>query len=156
MITATVVYYISLFFAALLAATILPFSSEIIFASSIALGYDPLLCIIIASLGNCTGVTINYLIGIRGINYFLNKLNFNEEKRQYYHSKFIKYDKYLLLAAWLPIIGDPITIYAGIVRVRFVHFALIVYTARILRYIALYYLVANSNLPEYLQFLINE
>jgi membrane protein YqaA with SNARE-associated domain len=140
----TIAYYFSLFISTLLAATILPLSSEIVFSSSIIMGYDPFLCILVASLGNCAGVTINYLIGISGINFLLDKLNFNKGKREYYHNKFIQYDKYLLLAAWLPIIGDPITIYAGIVRVRFITFALIVYTARILRYIIIYYLIASS------------
>ncbi len=141
MMVSLYVYYLSLFFSALLAATLVPLSSEIVFSASILLGYDPVLSIIVASLGNCTGVTINYIIGRSGVNYLLDKFHFNEEKREYYHQKFIKYDNYLLLAAWMPVIGDPITVYAGIVKTRFMIFASIVYTARILRYIAIYYLI---------------
>lgn len=140
--TSLTVYYFSLYLSALLAATILPFSSEVVFASSIIMGYDPMLCLVIASLGNCSGVTINYFIGRSGISYLLKKINFDENKSEYYHKKFQKYDNYLLLAAWTPILGDPITIYAGVVKVRFLTFTAIVYTGRVARYIVIYFLIA--------------
>ena len=106
------------------------------------MGYDPTLTILVASLGNCSGVTINYIVGRSGINYLLNKLKFDEKKRDYYHEKFEKYDKYLLLAAWTPFLGDPITIYAGIAKLNFYVFALFVYTGRIVRYLIIYLLLS--------------
>jgi membrane protein YqaA with SNARE-associated domain len=139
-----ITFYSSLFAGTLLAATILPFSSEVIFISYILMGYDPFFCILIASLGNCSGVTINYFIGRSGLTYLLQKLNFDQKMRDYYHMKFERYDKYLLLAAWTPVFGDPITIYAGVVKTRFPVFASFVYTGRIARYILIYLLIDKS------------
>ena len=52
--------YFGLFVATFLAATILPFSSEIVLVSLIAAGFDPIHCFIIATLGNTLGGMTSY------------------------------------------------------------------------------------------------
>ena len=52
--------------AAFLAATLVPVSSEIVFTGYLALGYSKSACLIIASLGNCLGTSVNYMIGMAG------------------------------------------------------------------------------------------
>lgn len=107
--------------------------------------YNPFLVLVIASFGNCTGVTINYFLGKNGINFILNKRKIlGDDKLDYYNEKFKKYNNAIFLLAWLPIIGDPITIYAGIIKLKFSEFALYVYTTRILRYIVLYYFIETN------------
>jgi membrane protein YqaA with SNARE-associated domain len=53
--------------AAFLAATLVPVSSEIVFTGYLALGYSKSACLIIASLGNCLGTSVNYVIGMAGL-----------------------------------------------------------------------------------------
>ncbi len=137
--------YISLFFVALLSATMIPMSSEAALVGALALDLDPMKLLIIASLGNCTGVTINYFLGSYGVTYFIEKIfKFDEAKLEKYNKKLEKYNYLFLLASWLPIVGDPITVYLGIVKCNFVKFSLFVYTTRVIRYIVI--IVTYQNL----------
>lgn len=130
--------YISLFFISLLSATMIPISSEAALLGALALGGDQSTLLLIASLGNCTGVTINYLLGLYGVKYFIDKVfKFDEIKMNKFNAKYKKYNYLFFLASWLPIIGDPITIYLGLVKCNFAKFALFVYTTRILRYVVI-------------------
>jgi membrane protein YqaA with SNARE-associated domain len=58
--------YLGLFLSAFLAATILPVASEVVLLSMLGLGYDPILCLIIATIGNTLGAILNYFIGYIG------------------------------------------------------------------------------------------
>lgn len=130
--------YVSLFFVSLLSATMIPMSSEAALVGALALGLDPFEVLFAASLGNCIGVTINYFLGLYGITYFIEKIfKFDDKKLHTYQDKYRKYNYLFLLASWLPIIGDPITLYLGIVKCNFVKFSLFVYTTRIIRYIVI-------------------
>ena len=130
--------YVSLFFVSLLSATMIPLSSEAALVGALALGLDPLELLVVASLGNCIGVTINYFLGKYGITYFIEKIfKFNDEKLNRYQDKYKKYNYLFLLSSWLPIVGDPITVYLGIVKCNFVKFSLFVYTTRVIRYVVI-------------------
>ncbi len=132
--------YISLFFVSLLSATMIPMSSEAALLAALALGYDPTTLLVVASLGNCTGVTINYFLGYYGVTYFIEKVfKFDDAKMQKFNTRYTKYNYLFLLISWLPIIGDPITIFLGIVKCNFAKFSLFVYTTRVIRYIVLIY-----------------
>ena len=133
-----------LFLFTLLAATLIPFSSEAILSSALLVEHNPILILIVASLGNCSGVTINYFLGKKGVNFLLRKkFIFSQQKLDYLNIKFKKYNKAILLLAWLPFIGDPITIYAGIIEVRFREFVIYVFSGRVLRYIAIYFITTE-------------
>jgi len=57
--------YLSIFFVSFLAATIVPFSSEVGLASLLSLGiHNNILLLIFASFGNILGSCINWLLGI--------------------------------------------------------------------------------------------
>lgn len=134
-------FYFLLFLTTFLAATLIPLSSEAILSSALLLKHNPVLVLIVASLGNCGGVTLNYFLGKKGVNFFLRrKAILTQEKLDYFNRKFNKYNNALFLLAWLPVIGDPITIYAGIIELRFQKFILYVFTGRIVRYIATYFI----------------
>jgi len=55
--------YLGLFLASFLAATVLPFSSEVVFAALISAGMDVWGCILTASLGNALGGATCYGVG---------------------------------------------------------------------------------------------
>ncbi|WP_018236823.1 YqaA family protein [Ensifer sp. BR816] len=129
--------YAGLFTVALAAATILPMQSEAALAGLLVAGYSPWLLITVASLGNVLGSVVNWLIG-RGIERFRNQRWFPasgaglERAQRWYH----RYGKWSLLLSWLPIIGDPLTVAAGVMKEPLTHFVLLVAIAKITRYLA--------------------
>ncbi len=126
--------YLSLMAFSFLAATIVPVSSEAALASALALDIQPLLALFFASIGNCTGVAFNYWLGWKGEEKLLHKhLQKRSVARAYRITQ--KWGKWSLLLSWLPVIGDPITILAGILRVNFAFFAAVVFPLRFLRYL---------------------
>ncbi|TIS53731.1 YqaA family protein [Mesorhizobium sp.] len=130
--------YATLFLAALIAATILPMQSEAVLVGLLLSDYSPWLVITIASVGNVVGSVINWLLG-RGLERFRNQPWFpaNEaglaRARKWYH----RYGKWSLLLSWAPIIGDPLTVIAGVLREPFPVFLLLVAIAKIGRYLLL-------------------
>ncbi|HEV7249221.1 MAG TPA: YqaA family protein [Shinella sp.] len=135
----TLAAYGGLFLAALIAATILPAQSEAVLAGLLATEtYSPVLLIIVAGIGNVLGSVINWLLG-RGVERFrdarwfpVNAKNLDRAGRWYR-----KYGWWSLLLSWMPIIGDPLTVAAGIMREPFPRFLLVVTIAKFGRYIAL-------------------
>ena len=124
---------LALFFSAFLAATILPFSSEAAFYLAITNDMPILNAMVSASSGNVLAIILNYYLG-----YFL----YEKTKTKLFTSKlgknsFVlghKYGYFALLLSWLPLIGDPLTLVAGLVRLKFVWFVIIAGSLRVLRY----------------------
>ena len=129
---------------AFLAATLVPVSSEVVFTGYLALGYSKTACLLVASIGNCLGTTFNYVIGRAGMAAAEKYFGFTPEKHQKMLALNKKYGKWTLLLAWMPVIGDPITIYAGVTRTSFWYFALVVYGGRIARYALIIYALQAS------------
>ena len=129
--------YSGLFIAAFLAATILPAQSEAGLAALIlASPASVTMLVATASLGNILGSVVNWYLG-RGINRFTGKLWFPATAEQlsqatiWYH----RYGRWSLLLSWVPFIGDPLTVVAGIMREPLLRFLLIVGLAKTGRYI---------------------
>ncbi len=130
--------FVALFFTAWLAATILPFSSEAAFTAALLAGYDPLACIVTASLGNCAGASTNYVIGRQGGLLFARRFHgLDDHRLAAYHARFARAERVFMLCSWLPVVGDPITLYLGLVRVPFGRFAAFVFTPRVARYVVI-------------------
>ena len=134
--------YLSLFAISFLAATILPFSSELTLAGLIATSnYDNLLLLIVASFGNVLGSVVNWVLGYYSRNLTIKKwFPFKEAQIERSSKWFSKFGKWSLLFAWVPIIGDPLTLFAGLLRVRFLDFIILVATGKVSRYLLIYYL----------------
>ena len=129
--------YIGLFLSSFLSATILPGQSEIALTSLIILNNHSISFLVsIASLGNVLGSLFNWFIGCK-LERFKKKKWFPvtdlqlKKASNWYH----KYGKWTLLLSWVPFVGDPITIVAGIFRVPIMYFILIVSFAKTMRYI---------------------
>jgi membrane protein YqaA with SNARE-associated domain len=127
--------YASLFFTALIAATFFPLSSEALLVSLLHQGYSPLLLGLVATLGNTLGSCINWYLG-RQCLHFQHKKWFpvSPAQLQRAQQQFQRYGIYSLLFAWLPIVGDPLTLLAGVMRVRFPLFIALVAAGKALRY----------------------
>ena len=129
-----------LFCSAFGAATLLPLQSEAVLLSSLHYStYAPWLLIGIASIGNILGSCVNWYLG-RSLLRFQHKRWFAFRPAQLEKSQalYAKYGSPLLLLSWLPVIGDPITLIAGVLKESFIRFLLLVTLAKFGRYLVLY------------------
>ena len=131
--------YISLFFFSFLAATIIPFSSEVGLASLFKLDlYNSLFLLISASMGNILGSCVNWYLGIYSRTLEREKwFPFKKKDLSKASSWFEKYGKWSLLLSWMPVIGDPITFIAGTMKTKFKIFILLVSISKISRYMVI-------------------
>lgn len=134
-----------LFIAAFGAATLLPLQSEAVLLALFAQDvYAVWLLILVASLGNILGSCVNWYLGLK-IERFKAKKWFpvSETKLIKAQNIYQKYGFWSLLLSWVPIIGDPITLIAGLMRESFLKFLLMVTLAKTGRYICVYLLFIN-------------
>ena len=135
--------YLSLFSFSFLAATILPFSSEVLLATLLATeNYNKILLLFFASFGNILGSSFNWVLGIYSLK-FQDKKWFPFKRSQIEKASkwFNKYGKWSLLFAWVPLIGDPLTFIAGTLKTNFVKFLLFVSFGKVARYCIVIYSV---------------
>ena len=133
-----------LFIISLLAATILPLSSEIVLTTMLLTNlFEKNILLIIASSGNILGSIFNWYLG-KKITIFQDRKWFPVSPEQLNKSQkyFQKYGLWSLLLAWVPVIGDPLTLLAGVLKVRFSIFFILVSISKISRYIFILYLVS--------------
>lgn len=131
--------YAGLFLAALAAGSALPVPSEAAFAGVVLTTTDPLwIAITVATTGNVVGSFINSLIG-RGVETLKHKRWFPASERQLEKAKvwYHRYGRWSLLLSFVPIIGDPLTIVAGVMREPLWSFIPLVTIAKGARYIVL-------------------
>ena len=132
--------YLSIFAVSFMVATIVPFGSEVYFATLLSLGkYNNFFLLVAASVGNVLGSVFNWVCGYY-VNFFIKKSWFpiKEDKIEKGTELFNKYGKWSLLLAWVPFIGDPITFVAGTLRFSFVPFIILVSIGKVGRYLVIY------------------
>jgi len=136
--------YAGLFVAAFVSATLFPGQSEAALAGLVLAGYPPALLLVVASAGNVLGSVVNWVLG-RFIEHFRDRRWFPVsagalERAQGWYQR---YGKWSLLLSWAPVIGDPLTLLAGVLREPLPVFLLLVAIAKIGRYIVVM-LIAQS------------
>ena len=138
--------YAGLFLASLAAATILPMQSEAALVGLLLADYSPGLLLAAASVGNVLGSVVNWLLG-RCIARFRDRSWFpvSEVRMDRAQRWYRRYGKWSLLLSWVPIIGDPLTVVAGVLRESFPVFLLLVAVAKIGRYVVLAVTVLSVN-----------
>ena len=127
--------YLTLFGVSFLAATLLPLGSEALLLYDISLGYDISLLILVATIGNTLGSIVNYFLGLKGVDFLISKKYTKEKQLKDARKIFKKYGAFSLLLSWVPIIGDPITFIAGVLKYDIKKFILIVFLAKGARYV---------------------
>jgi len=133
---ASVYIYISLFFTSFLASTILPLGSEGLVAYMAGIGYNSILIIFIASIGNFLGSLTTYYVGYMGEKTILSRyINEKDEKITKARKLFNRYGTPVLFFSWLPIIGDVLVLFAGIARTDIPKFTLYVFSGKLARYV---------------------
>ena len=127
--------YIGLFLSAFLSATLLPGSSEVLLAVLLTEDYDAFTLWCWATAGNTLGSVVNWFMG-KYLLHFRHAKWFPVKEKSLYKAQnwFQHYGLWSLLLAWTPVIGDGLTFVAGIMRVRFVYFFILVAIGKGLRY----------------------
>ncbi len=137
--------YVALFVAALVAATILPAQSELLLGVMLVSGrFDPVLLLAVATAGNVLGSIVNWILG-RYFAHCRNRRWFPASPATMARAEawFARFGPAVLLLSWVPVIGDPLTVFAGVLRMRFAIFLLVVTLAKGGRYLFLAFAVMN-------------
>ena len=132
--------YLGLFGAAFVAATLLPFASEAAAAGLVALGHPPALVVVTATAGNTLGAIVNWAIG-RGLEHQRHRRWFPVSGADLARAQawFSRYGRWSLLLTWLPVVGDALTVVAGVMRVPLTTFTVLVAIGKGARYVVVAY-----------------
>lgn len=131
--------YGGLFLVALLSASVLPLQSEAVLVGLLLSDNYPVwLLLTVASIGNVLGSLLNWYLG-KYLQHFQQRRWFPVKPEQLDKAScwYLKYGKWSLLLSWVPIIGDPLTVIAGVLREPFLPFLLLVTIAKVSRYLVL-------------------
>ena len=134
-----VLQLVGLFILSFLAATLLPGGSEAALIGMAALSTHSILTLlIVASIGNTLGAVLNYWLGHFALQYQdrewfpVSKSDLTKAQGWFAH-----WGQWSLLLAWVPIIGDPLTVAAGLMRMSFGRFLILVAISKITRYMVI-------------------
>ena len=131
--------YPALFLSAFGAATLLPLQSEAVLVALLLAGQHSLWALLlVATLGNVLGSWVNWLLG-RSIEHYRERRWFpvSPTRLQQAQGWYARYGRWSLLLSWMPVIGDPLTLVAGVMRERLWVFLAIVTLAKASRYAVL-------------------
>ena len=137
--------YSGLFATAFAAATVLPLQSEAVLAGLLFMDTYPVTALVtVATIGNILGSVVNWMIG-RGIERFRTRKWFPVDPARLDRATdwYQRYGRWSLLLSWLPVIGDPLTVVAGVLREPLWSFVAIVAVAKLSRYLVIAAMVLN-------------
>ncbi len=128
---------VALFVSALLSATILPGSSEVVLVAVISAGASPWAAGAVATIGNTLGSVVTYLLGLGLVSLSVRmraRWLPDAERLASAQAWFSRFGVWALLFAWLPLIGDALALVAGVLRVHPAVFVVLVAIGKALRY----------------------
>lgn len=127
---------LGLFLGNLLAATVVPFSSDALYIAVLSVMKRPLECFVVATAGNWLGSVITYYMGRLGRWAWLEKwFKVKRETLQKQKEKVNKYGVWLALIAWVPFVGDVLVIALGFYRTKPVPTILLLLVGKALRFL---------------------
>lgn len=135
----------SLFLLSFMAATVLPIGSEWLLIVMILQGFSLQDAVLTATVGNFLGACTTYLIGIWGSGFLVQTvLRIDETQLERAETLYGKYGSWSLLLSWLPLVGDPLCLIAGVFRISFFRFSVLVFIGKLSRYAILAYLTLQA------------
>lgn len=137
--------YLTLFLTAFAAATLLPAYSELLLGTLASQGLPLFWLWLWATLGNTLGSVVNGVIG-RQVDRFKHKRWFPVSELQLHkaRNRFNRYGQWSLLLGWVPILGDPLTLVGGIMRVPWLNFVILVGIGKGVRYAFVIWVVLEA------------
>lgn len=128
--------YLALFFLSFLAATLLPLGSEWLLAALVVKGGDPAWSVLVATAGNTCGALTTYAVGLWGGQWLFRRvLRIDAAAQERAERFFARYGAWALLFSWVPVVGDPLCLAGGVLRIGFWRFLLLVGTGKFIRYL---------------------
>lgn len=125
----------ALFVLSFLAATLIPLGSEWLLLALIVQGMEPVPVVAVATAGNFLGACTTYAFGFWGSDFMMQKiLRIQAKEQERAEQFFTKYGSWILLFAWLPVVGDPLCLVAGSLRLDFLRFSCLVGIGKLARY----------------------
>ena len=136
--------YPTLFLLSFLASTLLPLGSEWLLILMLVKGYDPAVSVTTATVGNTLGACTTWLVGRYGGDWLLARLfRISDQQRQRAESWYQRYGTLSLLFSWLPVVGDPLCLVGGLLKIRFPIFLLLAGVGKLVRYAAVAWLTLH-------------
>lgn len=132
--------YLGLFVGSFLAATVVPFSADVLLVGLLIAGGSPMLTIFVATLGNWLGGLTSYAIGRIGKWEWIERLHVSRESLERQKSRIDRHGALLALLTWVPFIGDVFAVALGFYRVKFVPMAIWMLVGKCGRFITWYLL----------------
>ena len=137
--------YPALFLLSFLASTLVPLGSEWLLAALLVNGFDPSIVVAVATVGNSSGALTTYAIGLWGGPFLVQRvLRVSPESQQRSEQYFVRYGSWALLLSWVPILGDPLCLVAGVLRTGFWRFIVLVSVGKFVRYLLVAKLVLEG------------
>lgn len=135
----------ALFALSFLASTMLPLGSEWLLVAMVIQKHDPVMTVMVATAGNYLGACTSYAIGIYGGDFLIRKLlRISDTERCRAERFFGRYGSWALFFSWLPIIGDPLCLAGGVLKIPFSRFSILVASGKALRYSAVAWLTLQG------------
>lgn len=129
--------FFSLFLLSFLAATLIPLGSEWLLVTMLLSGTEPMTVVAVATVGNFLGALSTYWIGLYGGEFLKRRVLRMDQKNTLKAERFYaRFGSYSLLLSFLPIVGDPLCMIGGVLRVGFIRFSLLVVSGKLARYAA--------------------
>eukprot|EP00119_Amphimedon_queenslandica_P018648 XP_019859067.1 PREDICTED: uncharacterized protein LOC109587266 [Amphimedon queenslandica] len=137
--------YLSVFLSSFLSATLIPLASEVALAAALKAGANLHWALTSAIAGNTLGACVNWILG-RYIERWRDKPWFPVSRTQLEKGSawFRKYGVWSLLLSWMPLVGDALPVIAGLMRVHFLPFVVLVGIGKTLRYIVFVMLLEGT------------
>jgi len=137
--------YPALFALSFLASTLVPLGSEWLLATMLLMKHDPFMTVAVATVGNYLGACTTWAIGIWGGPFLIRRvLRIDAATETRADRLYKRYGAWSLLFSWLPVVGDPICLVSGILRVSFGRFSLLVCAGKLARYAAVAWLTLEG------------
>lgn len=129
--------FYSLFLLSFLASTLLPLGSEWLVVAMLLSRSDPFAVVAVATAGNYLGALSTYWIGIYGGEFLKRRVLRMDDRSMGRAERFYRrFGSYSLFLSFLPVIGDPLCLIGGVLRVGFLRFSLLVLSGKFARYAA--------------------
>jgi membrane protein YqaA with SNARE-associated domain len=127
--------YPALFILSFAASTLLPVGSEWLLIVMILGEFDPATTVAVASVGNLLGACTTWGVGLYGGPFLIRRVLRIDAAAQVTAERFYaRYGLWSLLFTWLPFIGDPLCLAAGILRIDLARLAALVFAGKLARY----------------------
>lgn len=136
---------LALFTLSLLASTLVPLGSEWLLVLVLLDGADPWIAVSVAGVGNTLGACTSYALGRFGGPWIARALlGLDDAGRERAERTYLRWGAWSLLGSWLPFVGDPLCVVAGVFRLHPGTFTGLVFVGKTARYALVAWAVAVS------------